>query len=203
MAREQEERVERPPDAGEGDRRREAHGGDDLDLTQPQAHDADEGPVSPERRQFLTRLSIGLSALGGAAVGLPIIGFLLAPLFRRAAESWQVVGEAGSFKIGDTVQVTIVDPSPLAWTGLAERTAVWLRRDSEDQFKAFAVNCTHLGCPVRWVPDASLFLCPCHGGVFYKDGKVAGGPPPRPLVEYQARIRDGFVEVLAGGSPLA
>ena len=199
MAREQGERVERPPNLREG----EAPPRDDLDLTQPQAHDADEGPASPERRQFLTRLSIGLSALGGAVVGLPIIGFLLAPLFRRPPGSWQIVGEASSFKIGQTVQVTILDPSPLAWAGLAERTAVWLRRESEESFKAFAVNCTHLGCPVRWVPDASLFLCPCHGGVFYADGTVAGGPPPRPLVEYQVRMREGFVEVLAGGSPLA
>ena len=176
---------------------------DDLDLTQPQAHDPGEGPVSPERRQFLTKLSIGLSALGGALVGLPIIGFLLAPLFRRPAESWQIVGEAGAFRVGQTVQVTIIDPSPLAWAGLAERTAIWLRRDGEETFKAFAVNCTHLGCPVRWVADARLFLCPCHGGVFYEDGRVAGGPPPRPLVEYPARVREGNVEVLAGGSPLA
>ncbi len=161
MARERDERAERPPDLRES----EAPPGDDLDLTQPQAHDADEGPVSPG--------------------------------------SWQIVGEASSFKIGQTVQVTILDPSPLAWAGLAERTAVWLRRESEESFKAFAVNCTHLGCPVRWVPDASLFLCPCHGGVFYADGTVAGGPPPRPLVEYQVRMREGFIEVLAGGSPLA
>ena len=197
MAREQGGRVEQH---GQARRHDESH---DLDLTQPQAHDANEGPISPERRQFLTRLSIGLSALGGAVVGLPIVGFLLAPLFNRPRQDWQIVGEVTSFRVGQTVQVTVVDPSPLAWAGLAERTAVWLRRDSEEQFKAFAVNCTHLGCPVRWIQDASLFLCPCHGGVFYSDGTVAGGPPPRPLVEYQVRVQDGIVQILAGASPLA
>ena len=197
MAREQGGRVEQH---GQVRRHGESH---DLDLTQPQAHGPDEGPISPERRQFLTRLSIGLSALGGAVVGLPIVGFLLAPLFNRPRQDWQIVGEVTSFRVGQTVQVTVVDPSPLAWAGLAERTAVWLRRDSEEQFKAFAVNCTHLGCPVRWIQDASLFLCPCHGGVFYSDGTVAGGPPPRPLVEYQVRVQDGIVQILAGASPLA
>jgi menaquinol-cytochrome c reductase iron-sulfur subunit len=24
---------------------------------------------------------------------------------------------------------------------------------------AFSINCTHLGCPVRWLPDANLFMC--------------------------------------------
>ncbi|HEX2184030.1 MAG TPA: ubiquinol-cytochrome c reductase iron-sulfur subunit [Chloroflexota bacterium] len=182
---------------------REREGTDNLDLTQPQAHAEGEGPLSPERREFLTKLSLGLSALGAALVGVPFISFLLAPLFRRPAESWQVVGEVGGFRVGQTVQVTVVDPSPLAWAGLAERTAVWLRREGEEQFRAFAVNCTHLGCPVRWIQDASLFLCPCHGGVFYSDGTVAGGPPPRPLVEYQVRVQDGVVQILAGASPLA
>ena len=176
---------------------------DDLDLTQPQAHDEGEGPVSPERRAFLTKLSLALSAIGGALVGVPFISFLLAPLFRRPAEQWQIIGEATAFRIGETVLVTLVDPSPLAWAGLAEKTSAWLRREDEEQFRAFAVNCTHLGCPVRWMPDASLFLCPCHGGVFYRDGTVAGGPPPRPLVQYPVRVRDGYVEVLAGASPLA
>ncbi len=197
MTGEQGGRVEQAGRAHRGD---ESH---DLDLAQPQAHDPAEGPISPERRQFLTRLSIGLSALGGAIVGLPIVGFLLAPLFNRPREDWQIVGEVSAFRVGQTVQVTVLDPSPLAWAGLAERTAVWLRRDSEEQFKAFAVNCTHLGCPVRWIQDASLFLCPCHGGVFYSDGRVAGGPPPRPLVEYQVRVQDGIVQILSGARPLA
>jgi len=50
------------------------------------------------------------------------------------------------------------------------------------------LNCTHLGCPVRWVASARLFLCPCHGGVFYDDGSVAGGPPPRALSQYPVRV---------------
>ena len=38
-------------------------------------------------------------------------------------------------------------------------------------------------------PDAELFLCPCHGGVYYADGTVAGGPPPQPLFRYGVRDR--------------
>ena len=76
------------------------------------------------------------------------------------------------------------DASPLPWAGVTARTAAWLRRDDAEHFTAFTVHCTHLGCPVRWVADAKLFLCPCHGGVYYADGTVSAGPPPKPLPQY-------------------
>jgi menaquinol-cytochrome c reductase iron-sulfur subunit len=148
------------------------------------------------RRQFLVKLSLGLSAIGAALVGLPVVGFLVAPLLRKTPEQWQPVGPTEQFKVGETVLVTLSDPSPLPWAGVAAKTAAWLRRDDEQTFVAFAVNCTHLGCPVRWLHDASLFMCPCHGGVFYKDGHPAAGPPPRPLTQYAVRVNNGQVEVL-------
>jgi menaquinol-cytochrome c reductase iron-sulfur subunit len=164
-----------------------------TDTTQPGAQ---AEPAALSRRRFLARLSITLGGVGAAAVGLPIVGFLLAPLLRKVPEQWQAVGGVEQFKVGETVQVTLVDPSPLPWAGVAAKAAAWLRRDSEQAFVAFAVNCTHLGCPVRWLQDASLFMCPCHGGVFYKDGKPAAGPPPRPLTQYAVRVREGQVEIL-------
>jgi menaquinol-cytochrome c reductase iron-sulfur subunit len=154
------------------------------------------------RRRFFSRLSIGLSALGGLVVGVPIVAYLLSPLINRAPDVWRVVGTVDQFKIGDTVQVAIEDPSPLAWAGQTANTAAWLRRTGPSSFAAFAVNCTHLGCPVNWRPSSRLFLCPCHGGVYYADGSVAGGPPPRALFHMNTRVRDGNVEVLTGALPL-
>jgi menaquinol-cytochrome c reductase iron-sulfur subunit len=77
-----------------------------------------------------------------------------------------------------------------------------LRRASDQQFIAFSVNCAHLGCPVTWLQDARLFVCPCHGGVYYEDGRVAAGPPPQPLATYSVRINAGQVEVRTGPLPL-
>jgi len=81
------------------------------------------------------------------------------------------------------------------WAGPAGYTASWLRRTGNEDFIAFSIDCTHLGCPVRWLPDTDLFMCPCHGGVYYNNGRVAGGPPPKPLPRYPVRIRDGIVEI--------
>lgn len=154
------------------------------------------------RRQFLNRMSIGLSALAGLVVATPILAYLLSPLIKPAANVWRDLGKVTDFKEGETTEVAIEDPSPLAWAGETAKTAVWVRRNAGNDFTVFAVNCTHLGCPVNWLPDAKLFLCPCHGSVFYSDGTVAGGPAPRPLFQYQWRVQNGTVQALTRPLPI-
>jgi menaquinol-cytochrome c reductase iron-sulfur subunit len=158
--------------------------------------------ISPERRKMLARLSIGIGCVGAALIGLPVAGFLLAPLFESVARKWRGVGSADTFSKGQTVEVKFEDASSLAWAGVTGQTAAWLRREADGQFIAFAVNCTHLGCPVRWLEDAELFMCPCHGGVYYGDGTVAAGPPPRPLTRYPVRVNEGQVEILTTPTPI-
>jgi menaquinol-cytochrome c reductase iron-sulfur subunit len=160
-------------------------------------------PLTPERRRFLSRLSIGLSAAIAAVMGVPVVGFLLSPLTRRAPRVWRPVGRVDGFPVGETVSVVFEDASPLPWAGVTARTAAWVRRDDETHFTAFSVHCTHLGCPVRWVADAGLFLCPCHGGVYYADGTVSAGPPPRPLPQYPVRVNHGQVEIQTSPIPIA
>lgn len=158
--------------------------------------------MSPGRRRFLSRLSLGFAGIGAALVGAPVVGFLVAPLFRSVANRWRPVGKVSSFQAGQTVEVTYEDASPLAWAGVTSKTGAWLRHEGGDQFTAFAINCSHLGCPVRWLPEADLFMCPCHGGVYYKNGNVAAGPPPRPLTKYPVRVREGLVEILTRPTPI-
>ena len=147
-------------------------------------------------------MSIGLGALAAGLAGIPIIGFILSPLVEKSPETWRAVGPVDSFEVGKTVAVSFLDPSPLPWAGVTAKTAAWLRRDSQQEFTAFAVNCTHLGCPVRWLDTANLFMCPCHGGVYYNDGVVAAGPPPKPLPQYPVRIQNGQVEVRTSPLPI-
>jgi menaquinol-cytochrome c reductase iron-sulfur subunit len=142
------------------------------------------------RRRFLNRVSLALSGLAAAVVSVPIIAYLLSPLLQPPPEEWRDLGLVENFQIGATVEVAFDEPSSLPWAGQTARTAVWLRRTADRDFTAFGLNCTHLGCPVNWRPGAELFLCPCHGGVYYADGTVAGGPPPHPLVRYSVRIGD-------------
>jgi menaquinol-cytochrome c reductase iron-sulfur subunit len=59
----------------------------------------------------------------------------------------------------------------------------------------FSRNCTDASCPVVFDAGSDCFLCPCHGGVFSKDGTPLHGPPPRPLWRYAARVRAGVLEI--------
>jgi menaquinol-cytochrome c reductase iron-sulfur subunit len=153
------------------------------------------------RRSFFGRLSILLGSIGAVIVAIPSVGFLLG--LRRPTKEWRNVGEFQDFQIGSTTLVSFEDPSPLPWAGVTAQTSAWLRRVGEQEFVAFSVDCTHLGCPIRWLPTANLFMCPCHGGVFYADGKVASGPPPRPLFKYPVRVQSGEVQILTSPLPIA
>jgi menaquinol-cytochrome c reductase iron-sulfur subunit len=154
------------------------------------------------RRRLFTRITVAAAGAIGALAGIPVLGFVLAPLVRPAPSRWRPVGKVNTFAIGQTVKVDFTDPSPLPWSGITAKTAAWLRRVSENEFIAFSINCRHLGCPVRWVEGAKLFMCPCHGGVYYEDGSVAAGPPPEPLARYAVRVNAGQVEIETSPIPL-
>jgi menaquinol-cytochrome c reductase iron-sulfur subunit len=160
------------------------------------------GPVDPSRRRLMTITATACAGVIGAAVGLPAVGAFVGPMLRDEPLVWRAVGSVSSFAIGTTVQVTFESVSPVPWSGVTAQTAAWLRRESETQFIAFAVNCTHLGCPVRWEAPAALFFCPCHGGTYYGDGSVAAGPPPRALDRYPVRVANGQVEIRASALPI-
>ncbi len=154
------------------------------------------------RRKFFTKLGIYLSGFLGLVIAIPVVGALLAPLLKKTPIVWRSVGSKDDFEVGKTVLVTFKDASPLPWSGPTAQSASWLRRKSEDEFIAFSINCTHLGCPVRWIPDSELFLCPCHGGVYNKDGSYAAGPPPKGLTHYPVRVRKNEVEIMASPLPI-
>ena len=175
-------------------------------MTEPQPPVPQNDPGAEQdqlvRRGFFGRLSLWLSALIGGIITGPPVAFVLAPIFRKVPQRWRDVGEIDQFEVGKTVKVEFEDTSPLPWAGVTARTGAWLRRESPTEFVAFSINCRHLGCPVRWLPDAELFMCPCHGGVYYQDGTVAAGPPPAALMRYHVRIEAGQVQIETSPIPL-
>ncbi len=160
-------------------------------------------PAEISRRKFFGLFSIVFGTVGAAILAVPMLGFILAPYFARTRQSWRSVGKIDAFKIGETKPVSFEDSSALPWAGVTAKSAAYLRRVDENNFIAFSLNCTHLGCPVRWLASAKLFMCPCHGGVYYEDGTVAAGPPPLPLPRYETRVKDGQVQILTAPIPIS
>jgi Rieske Fe-S protein len=118
-----------------------------------------------------------------------------------AYNSWIALGPVNSFPVGETRVANYANPFRRAWDGETAGVACYVRRVAVDQFQVFAVNCAHLGCPVRWFPQSQLFMCPCHGGAYYADGSRASGPPERGLFTYDYKIVNGQLQIDAGQMP--
>jgi menaquinol-cytochrome c reductase iron-sulfur subunit len=68
-------------------------------------HSTPERPVTPEeitRRRFLEKLCIGLSGVCAAILGIPLVGFVVAPIFRRTTGKWISIGNITDYEVGKT-----------------------------------------------------------------------------------------------------
>lgn len=159
-------------------------------------------PTKFARDVFLTGVILGFGGIASIVLGIPLVGYLLTPLIKPTPRVWRDVGPLSNFQPGTTVEAKYllgVSPFESKWAGKTTRAGAWLRREraqvTEDVvgpasgFTAFSMYCTHLGCPVHWLPKpADLFLCPCHGSAFYSNGTVAAGPAELPLVKLPVQV---------------
>jgi Rieske Fe-S protein len=167
-----------------------------------EAEPAAADPLIVSRRWLLLTIGALMNAVVGVAVAVPVIKYLLSPAKPDDAyKSWISLGPVETFPVGETRLAKFINPVSRPWDGETDRVACWVRRVSAADFQVFAINCAHLGCPVRWFPQSQLFMCPCHGGAYYADGSRASGPPERGLFTYDARIVDGELQIDAGQMP--
>jgi len=161
-------------------------------------------PISTDipRRGFLLKLGFALNAVAASLVGIPVIKYIFSNLSRKGSyRSWITLGTLDAFPENETRLATYRNPYTRPWDGATGDIPCWVRRIEGEKFQVFAVNCTHLGCPVRWFKESHLFMCPCHGGAFYEDGARASGPPPRGLYEYDYKVENGELLVKGGQLP--
>ena len=173
------------------------------DIVTASVHASDqESPAIVSRRWLLLGAGAALNGLVGLALAVPIFRYLLAPVRKDSSyKSWISLGPADNFPVGETRLASYKNPYTRPWDGETDNVACWVRREGASEFKVFAINCAHLGCPVRWFPQSQLFMCPCHGGVYYADGSRASGPPERGLFTYDYKIAGGQLQIDAGQMP--
>jgi nitrite reductase/ring-hydroxylating ferredoxin subunit len=175
--------------------------GPDIVTASHQASDQ-ESAALVSRRWLLLKAGIALNGLVGIALAVPIVRYLLAPVRKDDSyKSWVSLGDVGNFPVGETRLASYRTPWKETWDGETDNVACYVRREGSSQFTVFAINCAHLGCPVRWFPQSQLFMCPCHGGVYYADGSRASGPPERGLFTYDYKIDNGQLQINAGQMP--
>jgi Rieske Fe-S protein len=135
--------------------------------------------MSSTRRRFLSQLSMWTSLIASYGAAAWFAARYLYPGKRPPRWRSLFVGRFESIGQGEARVIEDLRGVP-----------VQVVRDGE-KLRAISTVCTHLGCRVRWEGDR--FFCPCHNGVFDREGKVVSGPPPRPLERYDVEVVDGSV----------
>jgi menaquinol-cytochrome c reductase iron-sulfur subunit len=145
-------------------------------------------PPGTTRRTFYVSAIYGLSALIGAALGLPALAYLLVPPRMRRQSLWAEAGDISQLALRTPVEMTFRRNRVDGWKVTSEKSTAWVVKNSSNEVTAFAPQCTHLGCAYHWDQAKNEFVCPCHNSLFSIEGKVLGGPAPRPLDRYQTKI---------------
>lgn len=156
------------------------------------------------RRAMLFKLGLVFNGFVAAVLAAPIIRYLLGPAIQKrnaGYQSWVSLGALQQFPPGQTRLATFRNPVVSSLDGETADIPCWVRNVDGHTFQVFAINCAHLGCPVRWFPQSNLFMCPCHGGAYYQDGSRASGPPERGLFLYSYKVEDGKLFIEAGEMP--
>jgi cytochrome b6-f complex iron-sulfur subunit len=140
-------------------------------------------PQSNSRRRFLDYL-LGTSAAATlGAIVYPIFRFMSPPPVIESTENSVVAAKLSEIPV-NSGKIFKFGNKP----GILVRTAT-------GEFKALSAVCTHLECIVQYRPDTKQIWCACHNGQYNLSGKNIGGPPPRPLEEFQVNTRGDDVVV--------
>lgn len=145
------------------------------------------------RRQFMKAAIAAIGSLIGGAVGLPAVAYVVGPALKKTADEWVRLGAISKVELGTPTLFKTVIERQTGWITDQQEISAYVLTDDGQTFIAMSNICTHLGCRARWIPEQEKFFCPCHNGVFDKDGSVVSGPPPRPLDRFETKVESGVL----------
>jgi menaquinol-cytochrome c reductase iron-sulfur subunit len=184
------------------------------DVTTDGAPERSPGERFP-RNKFLEGATLGLGALIGGIVTLPVLGFAILPGFLKQKAHEVDIGPLSDFEENQWKVVTFIrDPAQ----GEISRRTAFVRNNGllngVPDVTVLSNRCAHVGCPVQPggpvfekqektiktdngdvlitpVLPAAGFICPCHGGTYDQEGVRIAGPPVRGLDRYEFEVIDG------------
>jgi succinate dehydrogenase / fumarate reductase iron-sulfur subunit len=152
--------------------------------------------ASTERRTVLVRLIATLQLIIGGVLTFVLGGAAIGPALARRGPTWLRAANLDAVHDGELLPVTLRVARQDGYTTIVDRKAIYLVRNGTE-ISAISSTCTHLGCRTSYDRASGRIVCPCHGGVYDRQGNVLEGPPPAPLPRLVTRIEDGqiFVQV--------
>ena len=160
--------------------------GKNRDLKKNSGFESSPKSGSMSRRKFFARAGLATFFLSLGGFMTSIVAFIL-PKLNYEPKQTVSIGRPEDYQPGDM--------------RLLESEQIYVFK-SEKGFQAVSAICTHLGCSYKpFTAPAGSYevvhaLCPCHGSVFDRAGRVIGGPAPKPLPFY-------FISYSADGRMIA
>jgi Rieske Fe-S protein len=168
------------------------------------------------RSRFLEASTLGLGAVIGGLVTVPVVGFMVVPAFKGQGYPSVDLGPLENFTEGKWF---VTHFRLRANAGAVYNRTAYIRNNGllngEPSFTIISNRCAHLGCPVQpngpvqdsekklvthppaspvtTIPmiPAGGFGCPCHGGQYDPEGNRTAGPPVRALDRFNYSIIKG------------
>ncbi len=151
------------------------------------------------RRNFLKGAIASIVGMIGLGFGLPAIPYIVGPALKKGEDqTWIPLGPVAKIEIGQPTLFKFKIKTQTGWIVDEQEASAYVITTDGREFAALSNVCTHLGCRVRWIAEQEKFFCPCHNGVFDKQGNVQAGPPPRPLDKYETKVENDQLFIKGG-----
>ena len=138
------------------------------------------------RRSALARIvTAGVGLITAGLAGL--VGLVATPRASGPAKKWRKAISMLDLVPNAPTSAVVAERHSDGCNETRKQSVIFVDRDG-DGYRALSAVCQHLGCRVHWDDGAQQFKCPCHGGVYDREGQVVAGPPPRPLERLNVRV---------------
>ena len=127
------------------------------------------------RKDFLSMAILAIGGIISFSIGIPAIAYILGPaLKKKEDQNWIPLGSPTKVEVGVPTLFKTRIEQKAGWITEEQELTFYVLTENGRDFTALSNVCTHLGCRVRWVEDEGQFFCPCHNGIFNKEGQVTG-----------------------------
>lgn len=160
-------------------------------------------PSSPHmsRREFVTIVTAAAGTVMGAIVGIPAIGYLIAPALQKvSADTWIPAGPLENYPVGVPTLFNFNRTKVDGWVTTVNSFGVYIIKHDDGTILALSNKCTHLSCRVNWKSESTAYICPCHDAYFDISGEIIKGPQPRPLDRYETKVEENNIFIHFLGS---
>jgi Rieske Fe-S protein len=146
-----------------------------------------------DRRRALVRfVNTGMGLMTAGLLGLA--GVASAPKLAVTARRWRKAASIFDLPPNAPFAAVLAERQADGWLETSKQSVVYIDREGEG-YRALSATCSHLGCRVTWNEVKTQYLCPCHGGVYDREGRVVAGPPPAPLQRVNLRVNPQSSEI--------